>query len=64
MPDGTYTAIESSRFLPIRADEVVRWIAVEKTGDSLAWERRLRAWIRAELVGRRERRPKRSRRKT
>jgi Uma2 family endonuclease len=48
-PDGTYAPAESSRFLPVRAEEVYRWVAVEDTRDELAWEQRLREWIRAEL---------------
>ena len=51
-PDGTYAPAESSRFLPIRASEVFRWIAEEDTIDRLAWERRLRDGIRAELAPR------------
>src|SRR5437763_4459452 len=62
-PDGSYAAIESSRFVSIRPDEVVRWIVVEDSVDRNAWERRLRAWIRAELAGRRAGPPKRTRRK-
>jgi len=63
-PKGTYTAIESSRFVSIRPDEVLRWIVVENSDDRNAWERRLRAWIRGELAGRRQDRPQRPRRKT
>ena len=48
-PDGTYAPSESSRFLPVQAAEVYRWVAVEDSSDELAWEQRLRAWIRAEL---------------
>lgn len=51
-PDGTYLAVDSSRFLPIRANEVVRWLVEEDLSDKLAWERRLRAWIRDELLPR------------
>ena len=51
--DGTYAPVESSRFLPIRAEEVYRWVAAEDTSDELAWEQRLREWIRAELAPRR-----------
>jgi Uma2 family endonuclease len=51
--DGTYAPVESSRFLPIRAEEVYRWVVVEDTNDELAWEQRLREWIRAELAPRR-----------
>jgi Uma2 family endonuclease len=63
-PDGSYVPIESSQFLPIRAEEILRWIAVEDSVNRTAWERRLRAWIRAELPGRRAGARKRSRRKT
>jgi Uma2 family endonuclease len=51
-PDGNYLAVEASRFLPIRAVEVVRWLVEEDLSDKLAWERRLRAWIRDELAAR------------
>jgi Uma2 family endonuclease len=51
-PDGTYLAVDSSRFLPIQAKEVVRWLVEEDVSDMLAWERRLRTWIRDELVPR------------
>ncbi|MFI5457518.1 MAG: Uma2 family endonuclease [Isosphaerales bacterium] len=51
-PDGKYITRESSRFLPIRTEEVVRWLVEEDVSDRLAWERRLRAWIRAELAPR------------
>jgi Uma2 family endonuclease len=51
-PDGTYLAVDSSRFLPIRTEEVVRWLVEEDVSDLLAWERRLRAWIRSELMPR------------
>jgi Uma2 family endonuclease len=51
--DGTYAPVESSRFLPARAEEVYRWVGVEDTNDELAWEQRLREWVRAELAPRR-----------
>jgi Uma2 family endonuclease len=50
---GAYAPVDSSRFLPIRAEEISRWIAVEDSRDVLAWEQRLRAWTRAELAPRR-----------
>ncbi len=62
-PDGTYMAIETSQYLPIRAEEVLRWIAVEDSVNRTAWERRLRDWIRVELSGRRAGPKKRPRRK-
>jgi Uma2 family endonuclease len=50
---GTYEASETSGWLGIRADEVARWVFQEDTSDVSAWRQRLRAWVRAELAGRR-----------
>lgn len=50
---GNYVAVEISGFLPIRADEVARWVFEEESSDVSEWERRLREWVRAELAGRR-----------
>jgi Uma2 family endonuclease len=52
-PDGTYAAAEQSLFLPVRADEVRRWVAQEDSSDELVWEQRLREWARTELAPRR-----------
>jgi Uma2 family endonuclease len=51
-PDGQYTAVESSQFLPISPEEVVRWVAKEDATNKSSWERRLRAWIRDDLAPR------------
>ncbi len=51
--DGSYQSVEASAFLTIRADEVRRWVIEEDSSDESAWARRLRAWVRAELVPRR-----------
>jgi len=51
-PDGTYAPAETSRFLPIRAEEVVRWVVNEDTDDLANWRERLRVWILAELMPR------------
>jgi Uma2 family endonuclease len=50
---GTFAPREVSGFLPVRAEEVARWVLEEDTSDVADWKRRLRAWIRAELAGRR-----------
>jgi len=50
--DGSYSPVKMSRFLPIRPDEVTRWITDDEVVNKTAWERRLRAWIRAELMPR------------
>ena len=36
--DGTYVTTESSSFLPVRADEVVRWVVEEDCNDEIVWE--------------------------
>ena len=66
-PDGAYVATESSRFLPIRAEEVVRWVVEEDTDDLPAWQTRagsvdlaprlvkpelIRAWVLQKLARR------------
>jgi len=52
-PDGSYAAAEQSLFLPVRAEEVCRWVVHEDSSDELAWEQRLREWARTELAPRR-----------
>lgn len=44
--DGSYVPAESSRFLPLRPDDVLRWLMDPDSGDELAWERRLDAWAK------------------
>jgi len=46
-PQGTYTAVEASGFLPVRAEDVRRWVVDEDCTDQSTWTRRLRAEIRA-----------------
>ena len=50
--DSTYHAVEASGFLPVRAEEIRRWVVDEDSGDHSDWARRLRAWVRAELAPR------------
>lgn len=47
--NGRYQPAESSGFLPIRADQVPRWLLDEDLSDYEAWTRRLRAWVKNEL---------------
>jgi hypothetical protein len=44
--DGTYVKAELSRFLPVKAVEIRRWIVEEDWSDQTAWCLRLRAWLR------------------
>ncbi len=50
--DGSFHAVDSSMFLPIRDTEIRRWVVDEDSSDQSAWARRLRAWVRAELAPR------------
>ena len=50
--DASYQAVEGSAFLPVRAEEIGRWVLDEDNGDGSLWARRLRAWARAELAPR------------
>jgi Uma2 family endonuclease len=45
-PTGTYEPVEASGFLPLRADEIRRWVLEEDWRDLPSWVRRLRAEIR------------------
>jgi Uma2 family endonuclease len=45
-PQGTYEVVEFSGFLPVRAEDVRRWVVDEDRSDDSAWARRLRAEIR------------------
>lgn len=53
--DRRHHQVEESAFLPVRADEVGRWLLNEDNRDGSLWARRLRAWVRAELPSRLQR---------
>ena len=40
-PDGTYVAVPRSRFLPVRPEDVTRWVFNEDSTDLVIWEERL-----------------------
>ena len=44
--DGTYAVASMSRFLPVKAGEIRRWIVEEDSSDLPGLVRRLRAWLR------------------
>jgi Uma2 family endonuclease len=50
--DGSHQPVKGSTFLPVRAEEVARWVLKEDFHDGSLWGRRLRAWVRAELAPR------------
>jgi hypothetical protein len=43
-PDGSYAPVDSSRFLRIRAVEILGWLTAEDSGRESAWNRRLNQW--------------------
>jgi len=47
MADGTYKSADASLFVPIRTEEIQRWVLDAVPGSESAWARRLRAEIRA-----------------
>jgi Uma2 family endonuclease len=49
-PGGKYIAVSRSRFLRVRAEDVTRWVFSEDSSSLVAWEERLRQWVRDELV--------------
>jgi Uma2 family endonuclease len=42
--DGSYASVEESRFLHIRAEDVLRWLNEAATASEAAWNRRLNQW--------------------
>ena len=42
--DGSYAPVEESRFLHIRAEDVLRWLNEAATEREAAWNRRLNQW--------------------
>ncbi len=47
--DGRYRAVERSGFLPLRADQVPRWLLQEDRTDYDRWTQRIRAWAKRTL---------------
>jgi Uma2 family endonuclease len=47
--NGQYRRVERSGFLPLRADEVPRWLLEDDSRDYDAWTRRIRAWAKRSL---------------
>ncbi len=50
--DGSYAPVEASRFLPMSAQDILRWLTAEDSGHETAWNRRLNEW--AMDLGRRQ----------
>jgi hypothetical protein len=48
--DGRYHQVDESGLLPIRAENVWRWVVVENSDDRSQWATHPRAWVQAELA--------------
>ena len=46
---GTYAPASRSRFLAVRPEDLTRWILKEPSPRGLAWQKRLREWVRQDL---------------
>ena len=46
---GTYRPASRSRFLAVRPEDLTRWILEEPSPRGLAWQERLREWVRQDL---------------
>ena len=44
--DGSYAPAEASRFLPLRAQDILRWLIEEPYGDEIVWEHRMEQWAK------------------
>jgi Uma2 family endonuclease len=49
-PDGKYVPATRSQFLPVRPEDVTRWVFNEDSNNLVTWEGRLREWVRSELA--------------
>jgi Uma2 family endonuclease len=47
---GAYVAAARSQFLPVRPEDVSRWVFGEYSRDPITWKQRLREWVRTDLV--------------
>jgi Uma2 family endonuclease len=50
-PSGTYCPAARSRFLPVTAGDLTRWVFTEDSASLVAWEKRLREWARGGAGG-------------
>jgi Uma2 family endonuclease len=48
-PGGKYAPASNSRFLAVRPLDITRWILEEPSPRGLAWQERLRDWVRDDL---------------
>ena len=49
---GEFVAAQQSRFLPVRPEDVTRWVFTEDSSDPIIWKQRLREWVQTDLSNR------------
>ncbi len=49
--DGTYAAVNRSHWLPVRPEDVRRWLIEEDSSDDVEWRRRLTEWAKGLALG-------------
>jgi Uma2 family endonuclease len=49
--DGKYAAVERSRWLPVRPEDVRRWLIEEDSSDDVEWRRKLTEWAKGLVPG-------------
>ena len=49
-PDGTYSTVDTSLFLPVQAEDIRRWIVDEDSSEEIAWTERLQAEINTRVL--------------
>jgi Uma2 family endonuclease len=54
-PDGKYTAVEASMWLPVRIEHLQQWVVEEDSSNFARWSRRMRAWVRKTYKRKRKR---------
>ena len=50
-PNGKYVVAERSRWMPVRALDVRRWVVDEDASDDVVWKRRLTKWAKGLAAG-------------
>ncbi len=50
-PNEKYTTAARSLYLPVTAEDLTRWVFTEDSACLVAWEERLRAWVRGGAGG-------------
>ncbi len=50
-PNGKYAVAERSRWIPVRASDIRRWLVEEDSSNDVEWKRRLAEWAKGLAAG-------------